>query len=62
MDEQPSRVDTLMELETRQDEVLRGLDELNAKLEKLLAEFKPSESARVIPMPSLEKSNEARAA
>jgi hypothetical protein len=41
MDQLPRRVDLLQELETRQDEVLRQLDELNARLEKLLAEYTP---------------------
>jgi hypothetical protein len=42
MDQPPRRVDLLRELEVRQDEVLEQLDALNARLEKLLAEYAPA--------------------
>jgi hypothetical protein len=45
MDQPPRRVDLLHELEARQDEVLDQLDALNARLEKLLAEYTPERTA-----------------
>ena len=50
MESMSSRVNLLEELEGRQDKVLRELDALNERLERLLAEFKPAADARVIPM------------
>jgi hypothetical protein len=52
MDQPPRRVDLLAELEARQDEVLEQLDALNARLEKLLAEFTPERPAAPVPAPA----------
>lgn len=41
----PTRVTWLQQLEARQDAVLRELDELNARLERVLAEFQPAPPA-----------------
>lgn len=45
------RDDLLAQLEARQDEVLSQLNELDSRLEKLLAEFAPPVAAKPQPQP-----------
>ena len=42
--------DPLAEIEALQDEVLRQLDELNARLERTLAEFAPPRAIESVPL------------
>ena len=52
MNEKP-RLQTVEELEMRQDDVLRQLDELNSQLERVLREVAPSSAGGSSTQPSV---------
>lgn len=50
MDDTATRLDVLLDLEARHDDLLRRLEELDKRVEKVLAEWQPARKPEVVPV------------